>query len=108
VGERRSGSFIEGSVNFDDRQTLKITEDRLSDMVIIFESILDTILVLLGKWAQVKRPDDDCTNPDITAARLEEFSREVRLYKEKVKVLHERVKGSSVLVSFQPCFENSC
>jgi hypothetical protein len=108
VGEQRSGSFIEGGVNFDDRQTLKITEDRLSDMVIIFESLSDTILVLLGKWAQVKRPDDDYTSPDTIAARLEEFSREVRLYKEKVKVLHERVKGSSVLVSFQPCFENGC
>jgi hypothetical protein len=86
-------------VSFDDRQTLKVTEDRLCDMIIIFESILDTIVVLLGKWEKVRKQDGDHTAPDTTAANLEEFSRQVRLYREKVKVLHERVKGSSVLVS---------
>lgn len=72
-------------------------------MVIIFESVLDTIMVLLGKWEKVRKQGDDHAAPDTTAAHLEEFSREVRLYKEKVKVLHERVKGSSILVSLWEC-----
>lgn len=68
-------------------------------MIIIFESILDTIRVLLGKWKEVKKQDEDDTAPDTTAAHIEEFLREVQLYREKAKVLHERVKGSSDLVS---------
>jgi hypothetical protein len=96
---------MDGRIKFDDRQSLKVIEDHLLDMIIIFESILDTIVVLLRQWEKIKKQDDDHANPDTTTAHLEEFSHEVRLYRKKVKVLYERVKGSSALVSMHTCFE---
>lgn len=91
--------------NFEEGQRLKDSEDRLIDMLLIFDATCDTITSLLDKYQDFcmgcdSTPDDgDSTESDFIVCALQERQRDVRSSRNKVKTLHKKVQGTTHLVS---------
>jgi hypothetical protein len=101
VGRAKVATPIDVEINFDDRQTLKIIEDQVLDLITIFESILDTINTLIEEYKFLSSVAEEI-KPDRVLHKLRDNLREVGLYLGKVKTLHKRVQGTSILVCFFP------
>jgi hypothetical protein len=98
VGRAKVATPINVEIKFDDRQTLKVVEDRVLDLITIFESTLDTISTLIAEYEFLNNGTKD-SKPDRTLHRLRDNLREVSLYQGKVKALYNRIQGTSILVS---------
>jgi hypothetical protein len=98
VGSDKVATHINIEINFEDRQTLKAIEDRVLDLITIFESTSDTICTLIEEYEFLCNAVKD-GRPDRTLYRLRDNLREVGLYKNKAKTLYQRVQGTTLLVS---------
>jgi hypothetical protein len=98
VIEDRVAAPIDVEIRFEDRQTLKVIEDRVLDLITIFESTLDTISTLIAEYEFICYDIKD-SKPDKTLHMLRDNLREVRLYQGRVKTLYKRVQGTALLVS---------
>jgi hypothetical protein len=90
---------------FEERQRLKQTEDRILDLLVIMESTLDTIdslsqayrdFCLRTTGALQQSPISD---NDLICFALAERRRDVLSYRSKVEALRAKVKGTTKLVS---------
>ncbi|KAH8749439.1 hypothetical protein BGZ57DRAFT_861392 [Hyaloscypha finlandica] len=95
VGKGKLSALIDFEINFEDRQGLKVIEDKVLDLLTIFESTSDTITTLLP----MKR--------DKVVSKLQDNLREVELYAKKVDTLHKRVQGTASLLSDLLDYENA-
>ena len=92
-------------INVEERQSLKDFEDRIIDILLVLDSILDTISSLAETYKQFcldfntnkeNRGDDDF---DSVAFRLQEKLQEVTSNRRKVENLHTKVQSTINLVS---------
>ena len=95
----RLSPLTDFAVNFVDRQRLKVLEDKILDLVIIFESLCDTISKLLLQCRKhcMGNLCVDC----ICAATIDEFEdlmHDVQLNLKKADVLYKRAQGTAQLV----------
>ena len=97
VGKGKLSALIDFEINFEDRQVLKIIEDKVLDLLIIFESTSDTITTLLREYEYMQ--SDTVMKRDRVVSKLQDNLREVELYAKKVDTLYKRVQGTSSLVS---------
>jgi hypothetical protein len=87
------------AVNFLDRQRMKMLEDKILDLILIFDSLLDTLSQLqrqcrrhcLGKLCE----DCKCA---ITVEELKEQMHDTQVNLRRVKVLHKRAQSTAQLV----------
>jgi hypothetical protein len=91
-------------VNFVDRQRLKMIEDKVLDLVIIFESLYNT-LSKLQRQCQSHCLGDRCMDCScaLTSEELEEQMHEVQVNLKKADILHKRAQGTAQLVSYILC-----
>jgi hypothetical protein len=87
------------AVNFIDRQRLKMIEDKVLDLVIIFESLYNT-LSKLRRQCEVHCMGDACVGCACwsTIEELEEQMHEAQVNLKKADVLHKRAQGTAQLV----------
>jgi hypothetical protein len=92
--------FADSALNFVDRQRLKRIEDKVLDLVIIFESVYNT-LEKLQRQCRIHCLKDSCQ--DCTCSRtveeLEEQMYEAQMNLRKADVLHKRARSTGQLVS---------
>jgi len=88
------------AVNFIDRQRLKMIEDKVLDLVIIFESLYHTLAKLKQQCQNHCLGEDcvDCTCSS-TVDELEEQMHEAQVNLKKADILHKRAQGTAQLVS---------
>jgi hypothetical protein len=97
VGKGKFSTLIDFEINFEDRQILKVIEDRVLDMLTIFEATSDTITTLLQQYEYIRYDLRDVKSDRIITS-LRDNLLEVELYKNKVETLHKRVQGTASLV----------
>jgi hypothetical protein len=87
------------NLNFIDRQRLKLMEDKILDLLIIFESLNHTVSQLQiqcqAHCMMGKCPDCTCS---MTIWELEEQKLEGELNIKKAEVLYKRAQGTAQLV----------
>jgi len=99
-GTKKISPLTDLTVSFVDRQKLKMIEDKILNLVIIFESLCSTLSKLrhqckshcLGKRCM------DCTC-SITINEFEEQLHEAQVNLKKADVLHKRAQGTAQLVN---------
>lgn len=86
-------------VTFLDRQRLQLIEDKILDLVVVFESFLDTISRLKLQCQKHCKNDIciDCTCTVITDD-FEYLEHDVRLNLKKADTLYRRAQGTTKLV----------
>lgn len=95
----RLSPLADFAVNFVDRQRIKMIEDKVFDLHIIFESLYHTTSQLkyqcrthcLGQLCQ------DCVCSSV-CDELEEQINDVQVNIKKVEILHKRAQGTAQLV----------
>ncbi len=91
--------------DFAERQNLKDFEDRLIDIVLIFDATCDTISSLLDRYKNFctgcdsKRDGGDTMESDFIVCALQERQKDVHSNRNRVKTLHKKVQGTTNLVS---------
>jgi hypothetical protein len=95
----RLSPLTDFAVNFVDRQRLKMTEDKILDLVIIFESLFNTISKL-HLHCQNRCLGTECIDCCCSAVleAFEDQMNDVRLNLKKVDVLHKRAQSTAKLV----------
>ena len=105
--------------DFEARQRLKVFEDRLIDILLIFDATYETITSLLSRYQDFcigcdsTWHDGDKMEPDFIVSALQERQKDVHSSRNKVKTLHKKVEGTTSLVSnllskIQVCFALRC
>jgi hypothetical protein len=92
--------LVDFTINFIDRQRLKLMEDKVLDLMIVFESVQNKLSML------IKQCRKNCSGPECldchcetTIEELEEQTQEAQVNLNKVKILHKRAQGTADLVS---------
>ncbi|KAL9136704.1 MAG: hypothetical protein Q9175_002081 [Cornicularia normoerica] len=91
--------------DFEERQRLKDFEDRLIDILLIFDATSDTITSLLDRYQEFCIGYDstsdggDGTESDFIICALQERQKDVLSSRNKVKTLHKKVQGTTNLLS---------
>lgn len=97
--------------DFEERQRLKDFEDRLIDILLIFDATRDTITSILDRYRELCIGFDsssdagDSTESDFIVYALQERQKDVDSSRNKVKTLLKKVQGTTNLVS--KCFVES-
>ena len=86
-------------INFVDRQKLKMIEDKILNLVIIFESLYSTLSKLKHQCKShcLEKHCMDCTCSS-TIDEFEEQMHEAQVNLKKADVLHKRAQGTAQLV----------
>jgi hypothetical protein len=94
-------------VNFVDRQRLKMLEDKILDLVIIFESLSNTLVQLQRQCLRhcLGPLCENCTC-SITIDELEEQMNETRVNLKIVDILQKRAEGAAKLVCSETLHES--
>ena len=93
--------------DFEERQRLKDFEDRLIDLLLIFDATHDTITSLLDRYKDFCIDYDstsdggDMRESDFLVCAFQERQKDVCTSRNKVKTLHTKVQGTTSLVSVQ-------
>jgi hypothetical protein len=92
------------TINFVDRQKLKMLEDKILNLVIIFESLYSTLSKLKHQCKShcLEKHCMDCICSS-TIDEFEEQMHEAQVNLKKADVLHKRAQGTAQLVE-TPCF----
>jgi len=98
VGKGQLG-LIDFEINFEDRQNLKSVEDKILDLLTIFESTTDTISTLLEEYEYMRHGSEN-TYRDPIVLKLRGKLREVNLYQKKAATLHKKIQGTASLVRY--------
>ena len=91
--------------DFEERQRLKDFEDRLIDILHIFDATYDTITSLLDRYHNFRSScdstwyDGNNMESDFIVCALQERRKDVLSSRNKVKTLHKKVQGTTNLVS---------
>ncbi|KUJ21645.1 uncharacterized protein LY89DRAFT_729158 [Mollisia scopiformis] len=95
-------------VNFVDRQRLKMIEDKVLDLVIIFESLYNT-LAKLRKQCETHCLGAACYECNCASIidELEEQMHEAEVNLKKADILHKRAQGTAQLLSDLLDYENA-
>ena len=95
----RGSSLAESAVKFLDRQRLKLLEDKILDLMTIFEGLYNTLSGLQQQCRShcTQALCRDCTCFSIIS-ELEEQMHDVQINLKKVDILHKRAQGTSQLV----------
>ncbi|KAH8817013.1 hypothetical protein F5884DRAFT_241855 [Xylogone sp. PMI_703] len=96
------------AINFVDRQRLKMIEDKVLDLTIIFESLHNT-LTELRRQCQMHCRGDICPhcNCPVVIGKLEEQIRETEVNLKRVEVLYRRCQSTAQLLSDLLNYENA-
>jgi len=96
------------ALNFVDRQRMQMIIDKVLDLVIIFESLYNTLSKLRRQCELhcLKEECDDCVCSS-TIEELEEQMHEAQVNLKKVDVLHRRAQGTAQLLSDLLDYENA-
>jgi hypothetical protein len=104
LAEVRSGTekispLTDFTISFVDRQKLKLIEDKILNLVIIFESLYGTLSKLKHQCKShcLEKHCMDCTCSS-TIDEFEEQMHEVQVNLKKADVLHKRAQGTAQLV----------
>lgn len=97
--EVKLSALTDFAVNFVDRQRLKMIEDKVLDLVIIFESLHNT-LSKLCKQCRAHCLGSNCVDCSCsrTINELEEQMHEAEVNLKKADILHKRAQGTAQLV----------
>jgi hypothetical protein len=92
--------LLDFAINFVDRQRLKMMEDKVLDLMIIFESLYNTLSMLQKQCRKHCLGSDckDCTC-ESTIDELEEQKHEAQVNLSKARILHKRAQATAHLVS---------
>ena len=91
--------------DFEERQSLKDFEDRLIDILLIFDTTRDTITSLLDRYQEFCIDCDstsdggDRMGSDFIFSALHDRQKDVLSNRNKVETLHKKVQGTINLVS---------
>jgi hypothetical protein len=99
VGEGKLSALIDFEINFEDRQLLKVVEDRVLDLFTIFDATADTITAVLQEYELLKSNTEE-RKPDWILSKLKHNLREVELYRKKVESLYKMVLVTASLVRY--------
>ena len=103
---RDSDSILKTSelpVSFLDRQRLQLLEYRIIDLVVVFESMLDTLARLKLQCEKHHWEGGPCLSDCSCAAtseNFEELEHDVQLNLKRADTLHKRAQGTTQLASF--------
>lgn len=103
-GDEKLSPLVNFPINFQDRQRLKVLEDRVLDLKIIFDSLLHTIECIKRQCSKAhKRDCEQCDSESCDfegiGAEFEEQIQEVKVNQNKIETLQLRVQGTAGLVS---------
>ncbi|PSN67760.1 hypothetical protein BS50DRAFT_633450 [Corynespora cassiicola Philippines] len=101
-----SRSIIDFQITFKDRQKLRILEDKVLDLMIVWNSTIDTITSLSDSWKKMKNSSADSISCDPISDGLHDCQQEVRLYQQKTESLLMKVQGTSSLLDSLLEYEN--
>ncbi|KAK0111784.1 hypothetical protein ONS96_001053 [Cadophora gregata f. sp. sojae] len=95
-------------INFVDRQRLKVMEDKILDLKIVFESLYNTV-TKLQRQCQIhclgsSCPQCICNN---IIEEFEEQKHEIKVNMKKADILHQRSQGTAQLLSDLLDYENA-
>lgn len=98
-GAEKNSPLTNFPINFVDRQKLKMIEDKILNLVIIFESLYGTLSKLKHQCKShcLEKHCMDCTCSS-TIDEFEEQMHEAQVNLKKVDVLHKRAQGTAQLV----------
>ena len=91
--------------DFEERQWLKDFEDRLIDILLIFDATYDTITSILDRYHKFRISCDSTwydrndVESDFIVCALQERQKDVLSSRNKIKMLHKKVQGTTNLVS---------
>lgn len=93
--------LLDFNINFVDRQRLKMMEDKVLDLMIIFESLYNTLSMLQTQCQKhcLDPGCQDCTCQS-TIEELEEQKHEAQVNLSKVRILQKRAQATAHLVSW--------
>lgn len=93
--------LLDFNINFVDRQRLKMMEDKVLDLMIIFESLYNTLSMLQTQCQKhcLDSGCQDCTCQS-TIEELEEQKHEAQVNLSKVRILQKRAQATAHLVSW--------
>jgi hypothetical protein len=90
---------LDTSVDFLDRQRMRMIEDKILDLVVIFESLHDT-LSQLQRQCRLQCREQLCQNCSC-AATIEDFKEQIRITQinlKRVEMLYKRAQSTAQLV----------
>ncbi|PKY07200.1 hypothetical protein P168DRAFT_90161 [Aspergillus campestris IBT 28561] len=96
--------------NANDRQRLKQLEDYITDMMVILQTMADTIARIrtsCQRHCQMSCGDSSSCSCSYTIDEFEEYATEAQLYLNRAKVLKARVKSTAQLLSDLLGYEES-
>lgn len=91
--------------DFEERQRLKDFEDRLIDLLLIFDANYDTLTSLLDRYQDFcinchsTSEDGDRRKSDFIVDALQEKQKDIYSSRNKIKTLHTKVRGTTSLLS---------
>ncbi|PMD46644.1 hypothetical protein L207DRAFT_577491 [Hyaloscypha variabilis F] len=95
-------------LSFLDRQRTKRIEDKILDLQVMLDSLLDTLSKLRRQWAKncLCNSPADCACA-LLIEELEEQMSETRLQMKRAEILHKRVQGITQILSDLLQYENA-
>jgi hypothetical protein len=92
--------LIDFRISFEDRQSLKVIEDSVLDLLVIFDSMADTLRELCYQWTGVDTEASSPSGHRNLHASLRDNVAEINLNHNKAKTLLKRLEGTTGLVSW--------
>ena len=86
-----------------DRQTLKLIEDSITDLQVIFPTCLSTVIRIREQcqmYCKIDCSNTDKCNCDQNLHQFDEYIRELELYVMRADVLRDKAKCTTQLVSY--------
>ncbi len=99
VGKGKLSPVIDFEINFEDREVLKVVEDKALDLLTIFDSTADTVNAILEEYVGLCQDGDD-DRPDKIMGKLRACLRTIQLYKAKTETLCKQIQGTASLVRY--------
>jgi hypothetical protein len=92
--------LIDFRISFEDRQSLKVIEDCVLDLLVIFDSMADTLRELCYQWTGFNTEESPQNANRNLHASLRDNVAEINLNRNKAKTLLKRLEGTTGLVSW--------
>src|SRR5438045_3772253 len=98
VGKSKLSSLVDFNINFEDRQELKMLEDMILNVRIVFRSTISTISTLLYHYSKMAGTSATNVIEDRIMDSFRELLDDARLYNTRAEALYMKVQGASSLV----------
>ena len=103
VGPKHLAPVVGYDINFMDRQTLKLIEDSVTDLQVIFPTCLSTVIRIREQcqmYCKIDCLNRDKCNCDQNLHQFDEYIKELELYVMRADVLRDKAKCTTELVSY--------